>query len=271
MRWKGPGAAPGVLDKPRRLGDNDRDAKQEPSVKINLADALEQLQEMRALDSDEGVANALFVVGVGYLQKKRYEPAAEALDEALHLCRKLDNPAGQGQVLLRLAELAQAREQTQQALDHLDQAAACFEGLGDSAGVASTLERRARLLEQAGDLAGAVEALQGALALARQAGDELSQLLLHQYLAPLHRRLDQPEQALEAYRRLGALSQKLGEPQREALALVGVGTLLAQAGEAAEAARALSGAEEIFKRLGQPRQAAKVAAERARLTQAGHD
>eukprot|EP01022_Parablepharisma_sp_SALTPOND_P028521 TRINITY_DN71093_c0_g1_i1.p2 TRINITY_DN71093_c0_g1~~TRINITY_DN71093_c0_g1_i1.p2 ORF type:complete len:594 (-),score=226.56 TRINITY_DN71093_c0_g1_i1:622-2403(-) len=220
---------------------------------------------MRELDSEEGVANALFQVAVGYLQRKSWSAAAEALDEALHLCIKLDNPAGQGQVRLRLAELAAAQQDPDQALEHLATAEECFRGLEDVSGLASVLERRAGLLEQAGDLAGAAEALQQALELAQEANDELSQLLLNQYLAPLQRRLGRLDQAYESYRRLGALSQKLNEPQREALALLGVAALLAQRGEAEEAARALTGAEEIFNRLGLPRQAAKVAAERERL------
>ena len=238
-------------------------------MKVDLSRALERLQEMRSLDSDEGVANALFLVGVGYLQKKRWQAAAEALDEALHLCVKLENPRGEAHVRLRLAELAQVDEPNEQALAHLERAAQCFRELEDDSGLASALERKAAFLQQAGDLPGAAEALEAALELARGAGDELSQLLLYQYLAPLQRGLERWDQALESYRRLGVLSQNLGETQREALALLGVGTLLAQKGEKGEAVLALRGAEEIFRRLGQLRQSQEVAAQRLRLEQEG--
>ncbi len=235
-------------------------------MKVDLPRALERLEEMRGIDSDEGVANALFEVGVGYLQRQSWPAAAEALDEALHLCVKLDNLPGQGQVRLRLADLAVAQEDPAQAREHLAAAEECFQWAEDLSGQASTLERRAHLLEHTGDLAGAAAALEQALGLADKADDRLSQLLLNQYLAPLLRRLGRLEEAFDSYRRLGALSQELNEPQREALALVGVATLLAQRGENNEAARALAGAEEIFNRLGLPRQAAKVAAERRRLS-----
>ena len=234
-------------------------------MKVDLLRALERLDEMRGIDSDEGVANALFEVAVGYLQRQSWEAAAEALDETLHLCVKLDNLPGQGQVRLRLADLALGQQEPAQALEHLAAAEECFQWAGDLSGQASTLERRARLLEQTGDLDGAAAALERALGLAGKVDDRLSQLLLNQYLAPLLRRLGRVEEAYDSYRRLGALSQELNEPQREALALVGVATLLAQRGENHEAARALSGAEEIFNRLGLPRQAARVVAERRRL------
>lgn len=235
-------------------------------VKIDLGQALDNLQQMRAEGSEEAVANALFMVALAQMQKGRSDPAAQALDEAMELCRKLGNLSGQGQVLLRRAELAQGAGELPTALEGLNQALACFEQAGDAPGRAAALERRARLQQECGDLAGASRSLEGALSLALEAGDELSQMLLNQYLASLYRQQKRNDEALAAYRRLGALSQKTNEPQREALALVGVGTLLAQEGRASEAKLAFRGAEEVFKRLGQPKQAQEVARERRRLT-----
>ncbi|MCB2228644.1 MAG: tetratricopeptide repeat protein [Desulfarculaceae bacterium] len=234
-------------------------------MKVDLTQALESLDEARLLESDEGTANALFKVGVGYLQRGSLDAAAEALDEALHLCTKLENPVGRGQVLLRLAELAAAANQPEAALERLSQAEESFRSIPDQAGLASALERKGNLLEAQGDLEGAAGALEEALRLAQEAGDELSQLLLYQYLAPLYRKAGHAETALEAYRRLGVLCQALNDPQREALALVGVGALLAQRGDVEEADQALAGAQELFHRMALPQQAKQVAAERERL------
>ncbi|BEQ13087.1 tetratricopeptide repeat protein [Desulfoferula mesophila] len=237
-------------------------------MKIDLGQALDNLQEMRAEGNPQAVANALFVVGVAQMQKKRPQPARAALEEALELCAQLGNFSGQGQVLLRLAELAQQAGQPEAALGLLNRGLECFAQAGDAPGRASALERRAALQRESGDLDGAAASLEEALALALEAGDELSQMLLSQYLGAVYRSLGQNRKALDAYRRLGALSQKHNEPQREALALLGVGTLLATEGraeEADEAEEAFKSAEEAFGRLGQPKQAAAVAAERRRL------
>ncbi len=234
-------------------------------MKVKLEEALNQLQNARAAENDQGIANALFVVGVGYMQKERWDAAAGALDEALELCQQLGNFAGQGQVLIRQAELAAQQEKPSQALELLERARAAFAEISDPAGQANALEKRANFLESTGDLAGAARALEEALELALGAKDELSQLLLNQYLAPLYRRLDRADAALEAYRRLGYLSQRLGEPQREALALMGVGTLLLQAGNQAEGLQALDKAREMYAELGQAKLAAQVKQEMDRL------
>ena len=234
-------------------------------MKIDLGQALDNLQQMRAEGSGEAVANALFVVAMAQMHKGRAAPAKQALDEALELCTELGNLSGQGQVLLRLAELAHQAAKTVEALDLLNRALACFAQAQDAPGRAAALERRARLQQETGDLAGAAQSLEEALALALEAGDELSQMLLNQYLGPIYRGLGDQTKALGAYRRLGALSQKNKEPQREALALVGVGTLLAGQGQADEAELAFKSAEEVFRRLGQPKQAEVVAGERKRL------
>ena len=190
-------------------------------MKIDLGQALDNLQQMRAEGTGESVANALFTVALAQMQKGRAAPAKQALDEALELCRELGNLSGQGHVLLRLAELANQAADAAAALELLNQALACFVQAGDAPGRAAALERRAKLQQETGDLAGSAASLEEALALAQEAGDELSQMLLNQYLGPLYRGLGQNDKALAAYRRLGALSQNNNEPQREALALVG--------------------------------------------------
>lgn len=234
-------------------------------MKINLQDALDHLQEMRHADSDEGVANALYRLGVAYLQRKRLAQAEEAFDEAQYLCEKLENHLGLAHVLQKRAELALATGDGQAALAKLDQVLAIFRQEAPPEVVFQAVELRARALDGLGRTAEAAAELESLLAQADHAGDEVSALLLLQYLAPLQRRLGQPERALATYRRHGALAEKLGEPQRVALAYVAVGSLEAQLGRPEVARGALGRAAAAFLGLGMAQQAREVRAEMVRL------
>lgn len=234
-------------------------------MKINLQDAIGLLQEMRDVDSEEGVANALFKVGVAYLQRNRLDQAAEALEEAHYLCGKLENWLGQAHVAQKQAELALARGQFAEALTALDQALAVFAQQASPDVYFQAMDLRSRLLERDGRGQEAADTLLGILAEADKAGDEVSAMLLLQHLGPIQRRLGQLAQALTTYRRYGALAQKLGEPQSEALAYVAVGTLEAQLGRPAVALGALNRAVIAFEGLGMLQKARDVQREIERL------
>ncbi len=232
---------------------------------MDLEDALARLEEARYLDRDEVVANALLRVGVAWLQRRQWDAAWEALDEAHYLCRKLDNPAGLAQVCLYRAEVARGRGDLARAEAQLREALAVFQEQGDVSGRVRALEGLGGVLAQAGRLEEASAALEEALGLAEAGGDRVAELLFLQYLAPLYRRRGLGERALATYRRLGELAGELNEPQRVALAAVGVGTLLAEAGDRQGAREAFGQAERVFRRLGLMQRAAQVAAECARL------
>ena len=101
-------------------------------MKINLDKALEELEAMRQLDSDEHVANALFTVAVARMERGHLEEAWEALDEAAYLCGKLDNEAGLAQVRVRLGELEAMRGNLGDAEENLRRALAFFSGADDA-------------------------------------------------------------------------------------------------------------------------------------------
>lgn len=238
-------------------------------VKIDLNQAIEDLQAARGLDRDEVVANALIKVGVAYLERGRLDAAAEALEEAHHYCRQLDNDAGRAQVALRLAQVDEGRGQLQAAALRLAEALEVFRGQADLAGQVAALERLSQVLALAGRLSQAAGCLREALDLVEPAGDKVSLVLLNQYLAPLLRRLDQREAALAAYERMGRLAQEIGDLQRLALALVGVGTLQAEGGSLGAGLRNLDQAAQVFSGLGQQTRAAQVRDEIERLRGVG--
>ena len=236
-------------------------------MSVNLKDALDELQEMRHLDSDEGVANAQFKIGVGYLQRGKLDQADESLDEAHYLCGKLENHVGRAHVAKNQALIAEQRGQLDAALEKIDEALAVFEEQCQEEIIFDAREMKARMLHQAGRSQESAELLSSMIARADQAEDEVTALLLLQYLAPVLRSLGRLEEALANYRRYGFLAEKLGEPQRVALAYVGVGTLEEQLGRPHIAVGALEEAVKQFEALGMPEQAAQAKREIMRLTE----
>lgn len=234
-------------------------------MKLNLDEVLTSLAQARQDDVDEQVANALFRVGTAYLQHHRPDLAKEALDEALYLCNKLENPGGRAQVDLKMAEAEQAQGELAQAERRLMEAMVTFKELDDKAGLVNALEHLGRLYETAGQAEPACRVYGDALLLARGSGDNVSELLLAQRRAPLLRALGRADEALVEYRGMAAAASEVQDPQRLALALVGVGTLSFEQGMADVGAKALGDAADTYAILGQTKRAEQVRRELERF------
>ena len=236
-------------------------------MRINLEDALASLEDMRQVDSEEGVANALMRVAVAYLERGRIEPADEALDEAYYYCTKLDNLEGKAHVALRWSEVAMARGDYDLAEERLNEALAYFESQDNKSSITSALERLGRAQAGAGRQQDACNSLERALVICHQGEDQVGQLLFQQYLAPLYRQQGELKKAARAYAAMGDLARAKRDLQREALAWIGVGTCRAEAGDSKGGAEDLAKAKAIFARLGHMRRAAQVDAEMKRFLQ----
>ena len=234
-------------------------------MKLDLQEALENLHYMREEDSEEGVANALFKVGMAYLQRGRTQEAAEPLDEAYYLCRKLENPVGLAQVCLARARLHQAEKDHAQAEQWSRQALEIWEGQGDQSGVLQALEALAQALDGLGQWPQAAASLERALLITQEAEDQVGQILMMQRLAPLYRSMERWGDALNAYLALGRMADAAGDRQRVALSLVGVGNMEAILEHKPQAALAFSQACGVFTELGQQTLAAQVRREAERL------
>ena len=182
-------------------------------VKLDLQEALEQLQYMREEDNEEGVANALFKVAVAYLQRKRPHEAAEPLEEAYYLCRKLENHTGQAEVCLARAQLAGAEKDWAGAERFSREALDIFEGQESTPGVLKALESVAHALEQQGKTPWAAACLEQALLITQEAGDEVGQILILRSLTPMYRAMERWSEALEAYILMGRLADQVGDLQ----------------------------------------------------------
>ena len=220
-------------------------------MKIDLEDALASLEDARHEDIDEAVANALFKVGVAYLERKRLTEAAEALEEAEYLCRKLENHEGLAQINLRAAGLDFAEGRFDRAAERLRASLVFFEEKKDISAVLIAKERLAHALAEGNRPGEAAQCLEEALTLLAGGGDPVAELLLVQQLGPLYRNLERWDLARKAYARMGALADGLGDSQRVALALLGIGACLAQAGDKDGALLALEQSRDEFAQLGQ--------------------
>lgn len=236
-------------------------------MKINLEDALSQLEDARFEDQDEMVANALFKVAVASLERRRLDQALEALDEAEHLCRKLDNPEGLAQVHLRQGDAFNASGRPREALERLEAALIYFVEQDRLTGRVGALERMARAHDLMGAKKEAAGRLQEGLDLLGSAEDEVGQLLFAQQLAPLLRGAGDWEGALDAYGRMGRLADSLGDPQRAALAAVGMAACHEGQGRLDQARRSMARAGDIYDHLGQLQLAGQARAKIARLDQ----
>ncbi|MFH1034057.1 MAG: tetratricopeptide repeat protein [Pseudomonadota bacterium] len=234
-------------------------------MKIDLNEALDTLDSMRELDSEEGVANALLLVAVAYLERGKAELAAEPLEEAYYYCRKLDNQPGRAHVSLRQGQMELSQGRPGESAAKYREALEVFQGAGDIPGQVTALEGLAQALTAGDDQARAIEALEQALALVEQGDDQVALVLLRQYVAPLYRHLGRHEEALDAYLEMGRGAQALGDLQRVALALLGAGAMQAQTGRTGVALKNLGQARRAFSELGQATLAEQVGQEIARL------
>jgi tetratricopeptide (TPR) repeat protein len=235
-------------------------------MKINLEQALQDLDAMRQMDSDEGVANALFTVAVAYLDRGKADDAWEALDEAGYLCRKLENEPGLAQVNLRLGEVELVRGNLPLAEESLRAALDFFVAQDDAPGRTGALERLGRVLIEGRRLAEAARVYEEALELCLAGNDDVGEVLMTQYLAALYRNLDRREEAVVAYDNLRRAAEALGDRQRVALALVGVGTCLVELGKVQPGLEAMAQAAQEYADLGQMTLAEQVRAEMERLS-----
>jgi tetratricopeptide (TPR) repeat protein len=222
-----------------------------------------------------GQAHALTNLGVAHLRLGRYGPAAEHLQQALHLFRQAGDPAGQIRALGNLGNVEARLGRYRPAADHLQQALTLCRQAGDRTGEARSLvnlgvvearlgrygratdhhEQALTLCRQAGDRTGEVDALnnlgevearlgrygpaadhlQQALTRCRQAGDRTSEAWVLDSLGTLHTRLNQPAKATEHHQHALAIFDETGQRDGEAWALNGLGEAARAAGRPADA------------------------------------
>jgi DNA-binding SARP family transcriptional activator len=144
---------------------------------LELAEQSFELTRLTASAGGDLVGQAYALLGLGITHSTRgdYVLAERDLQAAGASAERTGNPLIRGRVLLALAELDCARQQTADAMTRVEEALGVLDGLGP-AGVwpARLLELKGRLHEQAGDPDAAALAWTDALECAREADTALS-------------------------------------------------------------------------------------------------
>jgi len=126
------------------------------------------------LGSEQGRADVLNALGVGYQELGNLERAADSYGQAAAVRRRIDDRRGYATSLKNLATLALVRGAHDEAERDLKQALAILQALGDRAGVADLENAYGGLEEERGRYDRALEDYRRALQLRRDLGDRLA-------------------------------------------------------------------------------------------------
>ncbi|WP_410813429.1 ATP-binding protein [Micromonospora sp. 067-2] len=223
----------------------------------------------RDLGDPNGQAHALAGLGATHTQLSRYGPAAEDLQEALHLFRQAGDQVGEARALINLGVVTERLGRTRLAAQHCAQALAMFRQAGHQAGEAHSLNNLGGVESRLGRHGPATDHLHQALTLFRQLGNPTSEAWTLTGLGEAELRrgrygpaADHLRRALALYRQLGnrvgegwtldtlgTVENRLGRPDRhhrQALAI------FRATGERCGEASALNGLGEAFHTAGDP-------------------
>ena len=194
---------------------------------LNLAEqhGQQSLELARFCDSDEILADALFVLGRIRLRAHRLESAASLLEEARQVCDRMAKPRSQGQVLWQLGVVHSRQGNFVDAHARTLEALAVMRSVGDARGEARILVEMADLCLDAGWI--------------DEAGDWVAQ-------------------ALDA-------TQRAQTPHFRAMAFTSMARMQRERSQLDEAARSLTTAYELWEELGDTSHAEHVALQQAAL------
>src|SRR3989442_14032405 len=175
-----------------------------------LGVALHAIQTFRAIGDVAGECQAREILGLVYLNVRRYDLAHAAFHRALSMCRSVKERAGEARALSHLATASAYRVRNLDAIKCLDRAEVLLKELEDDRSGAFVLIQKGILYRFLGKAAISEQLLQGGLDGLRKIGDKvgeargLSQLALtHAIMGRLREGVHESEQALRMVRRAG--------------------------------------------------------------------
>jgi non-specific serine/threonine protein kinase len=167
--------------------------------------AQEALTQARAIGYQEGIADALYILGHVAFNADDVETALTLEREALARFRAAGHRIKAAHTLRLLAALDHA-----QAEDLLAEALSMFRASGHAPGTAATLSTLGRVLLERGDVAQAFDRFRESLALRLEVGDRWGLPFSLHGLALVARASGKPEQAARLYGAIDALQESLG-------------------------------------------------------------
>jgi tetratricopeptide (TPR) repeat protein len=187
-------------------------------------------QAARHVGDPTDEAHALTNLGATHLQLGRYEPAAEHLQQALHLFRQAGDPAGQARALGNLGTVEARLGHYRPADDYYRQALALYRLAGNRTGEADALNNLGIIEARLGHYQPAADYYEQALALCRQSGDLTSESLALIALSEMEARLGHYQPAADYYEQALALCRQSGDLTSESLALIALSEMEARLG-----------------------------------------
>ncbi len=195
-------------------------------------------------------AEALVSLGVVDHEQGRDEQAADHLQQALALFRKIGDPIGQARALNDLGGVDLRQGRYRQAAGHFQQALALRRGTGDQAGQARALSNLGRMDLLQGRHQQAVGHLEEALDLCRKVGDRTGEAYVLNYLGRVDLLQGRCRQAVCRLEQALALNQEIGNRPGEAYILANLGLVELRQGHHEPAARHHRQALALFREIG---------------------
>jgi tetratricopeptide (TPR) repeat protein/transcriptional regulator with XRE-family HTH domain len=197
-----------------------------------------------------GQANALADLGDVRRMTGDYRGAAEALQEALGICRDIGSRQGQANALAGLGVLRRLTGDYRGAAEALEEALGIYREAGQGLGQADALISRGSLWRMTGDYRGAAEALEGALGIYREAGHGVGQADALISLGKVRRMTGDYGGAAEALEEALGISRLIDSRLARADALIPLGIVRRVTGDYGGAAEALEEALGICRDIG---------------------
>jgi tetratricopeptide (TPR) repeat protein len=198
-----------------------------------------------------GHAHALTNLGATHLLLGRYGPAAEHLEQALHLFRQAGDPVGQARALDNLGNVEARLGRFRAAAGHLEQALTLHLQSGYRTGEAHALTNLGVVEVWLGRYQTAAGHLERALPLSRQAGDRTGEANVLANLGVVEGKLDWVGPAADHLQQALTLYRQLGNRTGEAWTLDGIGTLHTHLGQPVQATDHHQQALAVFRKIGQ--------------------
>ena len=213
----------------------------------------ELLLQYRAEGEERQVANLAFKLGDTYRGKEKWDEALPLLEEALELCRRLDNPEGEAIVGLSLAKLHLERNDPGQAERLAEPALAFYRKKQDDKGrvKASLLLGDTHWARE--EYEAAIPYYNEALRPCRDHGDVMGAASVLDRLAKMYRLLNREEQALTCFQESLGHWQELSVPDREAMTWANMGDICKRRGDISRAIRCHKQALTLYRHLKNPK------------------
>jgi tetratricopeptide (TPR) repeat protein len=234
------------------------------------AEALEQaLGICRDTGNQRGQANALTALGDVRLMAGDYRGAAQALEQALGICRDTGNQRGQANALTTLGDVRRMTGDYRGAAQALQEALGICRDTGNPPGQANALGTLGTVRRMTGDSRGAAEALEEALGISRDTGNRRGQASALTYLGAVRRMTGDSRSAAEALEEALSIFRDIGDRGGEAEVLNEAGALHRVRGDPGQAAEYHRQALDLAREITSPWDEAHALAGLSRCALAG--